>query len=339
MLDVFNSDAFGVVPLTDAINKVKFVPGRIGEMGIFEESGIATTSVAIEEKDGQLVLVSPSPRGGPGETLDKVKRTLRNLSVPHFEVNDAIMAEEVQGVRAWGSETAVEMVMAKVMERNEIITRSFAATEEYARIGAVKGIVTYADGTTLNLFTEFGVTQIAEVDFDLDNGSPAEGALRRKCAAQVRATADELDGLPFMGVHALCGDNFFDDLISHTEVRATYTGWSEARILREGYVSPNGKIYSAFEFGGIVWENYRGSVGGTSFIDTDKCHLFPTGVPRLFRTVYSPADYVETVNTMGRRLYQKQYDMPNGKGVHLDTQMNALQYCTRPRVLIKGKRT
>ena len=76
-----------------------------------------------------------------------------------------------------------------------------------------------------------------------------------------------------------------------------------------------------------------------TFIDTNKTHIFPVGVPGLFRTVYAPADYVETVNTMGQRLYAKQYEMPNGKGVNLDVQMNNLEYCTRPKVLIKGKRT
>jgi len=32
-------------------------------------------------------------------------------------------------------------------------------------------------------------------------------------------------------------------------------------------------------------------------------------VPGLFRTVYAPADYIETVNTQGQRLYGKQYEM------------------------------
>ena len=65
----------------------------------------------------------------------------------------------------------------------------------------------------------------------------------------------------------------------------------------------------------------------------------PSGVPGLFRTVYAPADYIETVNTPGQRLYGKQWEMQNGKGVNLEFQMNALHYCTRPRVLIPGKRT
>jgi hypothetical protein len=338
MLDVFNSDAFSVTNLTDAINKVKFVPGRIGQLGLFQPSSVTTTTVAIEEKDGVLALVSPSARGAPGGTLTKTRRTLRNLTVPHFEIEDSIMAEEVQGVRAWGSETEVETVAGKVMERGSIHSQSFAATQEYSRIGAVKGIVTYADTSTLNLYAEFGVSQISEIDFDLDNTAPVDGALRRECAEVLRTVAGVLEGIPFSGLHAFCGDAFFDDLIAHPEVRATYLQYQAAAELRQGYVQA-GMSYGAFAFGGIMWENYRGSVGSTTFVNTDKCHIFPTGVPGFFRSYYAPADYIETVNTPGQRLYMKQYVMPNGKGVHLDTQMNALDICTRPRALIPGRRT
>jgi hypothetical protein len=339
MLDIFNNDAFSVTNLTDAVNALAFVPGRIGEMGLFAESGVNTTSILIEEKDGILSLVAPSPRGGAGQTIEKGARRARPLSVPHFEINDAIMAEEVQGVRAWGQETALMQIQDRVAERAMIHSQSMEATQEYSRIGAIKGIITYADATTMNLFTEFGVSQEAEVDFDLDNANPTDGVLRKKCAGVTRTVANHLAGLPFSGVRAFCGDNFFDDLLAHKEVRSTFLNWPAAQILREGYIEPNGKSYGAFEFGGIVWENYRGAVGSQAFIDADKCHIYPVGVPGLFRTVYSPADYSETTNTLGQRLYAKQYPMPNGKGVHFDVQMNALEYCTRPKVLIKGKRS
>lgn len=339
MLDVFNTDAFSVISLTDSINKLKFVPGRIGQLGIFQEQAVATTSIAVEEKSGILSLVSPSPRGAPGTGLDKAKRTARQFAIPHFELADAVMAEEVQNVRAWGSESETEMVMGKVAERMMVLGQSLAATQEYSRIGAIKGIVTYADSTTLNLFTEFGVSQDTEIDFDLDNASPASGALRKKIAAYViRAIATNLDGVPFTGVHAFCGDAFFDDLIAHTEVRASYLAQQEASQLRGGYVA-GGMSYGTFEFGGVTWENYRGSVGGQAYVHTDKCHLFPVGVPGLFKTVYAPADYVETVNTMGQAMYAKQYAMPNGKGVHMDVQKNNLEYCVRPKALLLGKRT
>jgi hypothetical protein len=347
ILDVFNDDAFSVVNLTDGINKLKYVPGRIGQMGLFRPSSVTTTSIAIEQKDGVLILVPPTPRGGPGTTVDKTRRSLLDIRVPHFEINDAIMAEEVQGVRAFvpgmlGDNSVaaiVETVETKVYERDAEHSQSMDATSEYSRIGAVKGIVTYKGGQTLNLFDTFDVQQIAEVDFDLDNGSPADGVLRKKCAGVIRAMGAELGGVPFDRPWAFCGDNFFDDLLAHKEVRLSFLNWTEAQILRDGYVGPNGSSWGIFEFGGIVWENYRGQVGDDVYVNTDKAHIFPMGAPGLFRTYWAPADYVETINTMGQRLYSKIYPMDNGKGVNLDVQMNELNICTRPRALIQGKRT
>lgn len=332
MLDVFNNDAFSIRTLTDAINKLKYVPRAIGSMGLFVPTSVSTTTITIEEQGGLLKLVSPSPRGAPGQTEGRQRRTVRPFVVPHFERNDAVYAEEVQNLRAFGSETAVEMLQGLLAQRFSIHTDAFDATEEYARVGALKGVVTYADGTTLNLFNEFGVSQISEVNFDLENASPTPGALRKLCASVVRSIQDELDGLPLQTVTALCSSDFFDDLISHPEVRDSYLGYIAAAELRGGYA------YGTFDFGGIKFVEYRGKVGGTDFVAAGKCHIFPNGVPGLFRSYYAPADYIETVNTLGQRLYAKQYTMDNGKGVNLDVQMNALNICTRPRVLVQGKK-
>lgn len=341
MLDIFRDSAFDVVPLTDSINNLKFVPGRIGQLGLFSESGISTTSAAIEQKDGQLTLIAPTPRGAPGHTVEKVGRNLRAVVVPHFEINDSVQADEVQNVRAWGSETEVETVQGKITEQQGVHTQSMEATHEYARIGAVTGLITYADGSTFDLFDMFGVDQLPEIDFDLDNAAPVGGVLRTKCTAVSRLIANELGAIPFTGIWALVGDTFFDQLVAHPEVRATYLATQNASDLRLPVANGNGTalIYGSFTFGGITFENYRGAVGTTAFIAPTKAHFFPTGVPNLFRTYYAPADYIETVNTVGRRLYNKQYEMANGKGIHFDTQMNALDICTRPRVLVQGKNT
>lgn len=338
MLDIFKSDAFSVASLTDAVNKVKFVPGRIGELGLFAETGVSTTTVAVEEKGGILSLVSPSQRGAPGATVDKAKRSMRPFSVPHFELNDAIYAEEIQNVRAFGQQETADTIMDKTMERLSILSQSMESTLEYQRIGAIKGVVTYADSSSLDLFSEFGVSQESEQDFDLDNASPASGALAKACRGVIRKIATNLDGVPWTGVHAFCGDAFFDDLLAHKEFREWQLNYPQAAQLAAANVT-SGMSYGVVSFGGITWENYRGSVGGNDYVHTDKCHVFPLGVPSLFRTYYAPADWTETVNTQGQRLYTKQWEMPNGKGVNLDVQMNALSICTRPKALIKGKRT
>ena len=210
---------------------------------------------------------------------------------------------------------------------------------EYARIGAIKGIVTYADSSTLNLFDFFEISAPIEIDFDLDNANPASGALRRKCAGLVRTVSDALGGIPFSGLRAICGDAFFDDLLAHVEVRATYIQHAGGRAVRGRHMSAMAWFMAPIDFGGIVWENYRGAVGGTTFVDTDKCHFFPEGVPNLFRTYLCPADYIETVNRTGQRMYVKQYAMDNDKGINVEVQGNWLNICTRPNVLFKGRRT
>jgi hypothetical protein len=334
MLDIFRNDAFGVVPLSLAINNLKFVPGYFGKQGVFSERPVWATAVVIEERNFVLTLVPPSARGGPGTAVTKPARTMRMLRVPHFEINDSIMAEEVQGVRPFGQETGTEAVMTKVAERMQMAGQSFEYTLEYARVGAIQGIVTYADGSTLNLFNEYGITPPTPFNFVLSAAS-STGQVRQVCAAVIRKIGTALDGVPFVGVNAVCGDAFFDALITSAEVRATYLATMDALELRKGYVD-GGLVWGSFAFGGIDWVNYRGYVGGTPMIPVDSAFFYPTGVQQLFPTFFAPADYIETVNTMGLPRYVKQYPMPNDKGIHIDTQMNALNICSRPLCLQQG---
>lgn len=339
MLDIFKNDAFSMTSLTDFVNDLKYRPGRLGQLGLFSTEGVTTTSIAIERMGDMLQLVKPTPRGGPGETRDMPKRKMTNLQVPHFQRDWAVMADEVQNVRARGSETELATVQQVVAAKIAANTSDMDVTEEHARLGAVTGVVTYADGSTLNLFTEFGVSEVTEVDFDLDAASPADGILRKKSTQVIRAMRKELGAVPFASVHALVGDTYFDQLIQHKEVRETYKGWSEAQILRESYIGKNRAENPMFEFGGIVWENYGEIDGEGVGVATTKARFFPVGVPNLFKTYYAPADYVETVNTIGERLYAKQWPMPNDKGINGELQMNALQICTRPRVLMGARNT
>ena len=343
MLDIFNNDAFSVTSLTDALRDRKPRPSRLGEMGLFTVTSVTTLSVAIERIGDILQLVSPTPRGAPGETRVDPKRSVQNIRIPHFQRDWSVYADEVQGVREFGSETALKTVQKLVAQRIQDNLADLDLTDEYARLGAVQGIVTYKGGQTLNLFTEFDVAQPAEIDFDLDAADPADGALRRRCTDTIRSVRRIVGGISFSGLHAFCGDNFFDDLVQHREVRETYKGWSEAQILRDSYVGPSRSNNPTISFGGIVWENY-GAIettgdGALMGIASDAAKFVPLGVDGLFRTYLAPADYNETVNKMGAAQYVKQWPMPNDKGINGEVQRNALHLCTRPGALLRAKRT
>lgn len=336
MVDIFNQDAFGVVSLTAAINKIPHKPGQVGSLGIFEERGVATTSVAIEEKDGVLYLVPNTKRGAPAKQNETSRRKARSLVIPHLPAEDRITADEVQGVRAFGTTDQLQSVQQVVNERMLTMSNSLDVTIEHLMLGAIKGTILDSDGSTViyNLFTEFGVSQAAEVDFDLDNANPADGVLRKTCAGVLRTISTNLGNATIRGAHAFCGSTFFDQLVAHPEVRETYLNQAQAAELRGGYYGER------VTFGGITFEEYRGSIGGTDFIAATKCHIFPVGVPGLFKLYFGPADYVETVNTIGLPKYMKQAaDTRFNKYVDLEAQSNPLPICTRPKALIKGKNT
>ncbi|MGN7870541.1 major capsid protein [Paracoccus sp. 22332] len=348
-MNIFENDAFSVVQLTQSINRIRFKAGRIGQMGLFGVDRISTTVAMVEVMDnGLLRIVGPTPRGGPGNTLPKGDRDLIPLLVPHFEINDAVNADEVQNIRAFGTESDLETVVAKVNQRQALHVDSFALTEEHTRMGAITGQIVYqkaSDGklymAPLNLYTAFGIAAPAAVAFDMDS---TDGTLRKQTQDVIRQMGNIMGGSMFSRVHAFVGDDFFDRLLMAPEIRDSFKGTSEAEWLRAQKVTHglDGASWGAFEYGGIVFENYRGGTykntadEDVSFIPADEARFFPVGVPGLFQTVYAPADYEETVNTLGERLYTKQWPSLNGKRRELESQMNALQYCSNPGVLIRG---
>lgn len=326
MINVFKGDGFTDVELTDAFIKRPYQPAYLGSLGIFKSRGVRSKSVLVEYKNGRLALIQSSPRGGPAVTpLGPNKRSLKSFMVPHLERGATIYADEVADVRDFGSETSIESVQSIVQERMDELRPMHEVTLEYHRLGAMKGIVKDADGSTIvNFFTEFGVSeQTAELDVSTSNT-----AVRKQCIQFTRMIEAELGADVVTGYVALCGDNFFDGLVDSDSVTKTLNTQESATLrmdLRQG-----------FTFGGIKWVNYRGSVGETDFIDTDEAHLIPIG-PDIYRTYYAPADTMKAVNTIGLPLYAMMIPDPTDQDryVELATQSNPLCMNLRPRAKVK----
>lgn len=338
ILDIFNGDAFSEVELTAAINKTDYLPGLIGSLNIFEPIPVSTTTVAIEQVGDVLALVPNTQRGGPAQALNDTgsarRRTLRDFRTTHLPVESRLVADEIQNIRAFGSQTETEMAQQKVLDRLVMARRNIELTWENLMFGAVKGAIYDADGTTViyNLFTEFGVSQVASIDFDLDNASPASGAVRTKCQTTVRSILTNLKGnqnVPGLQIIALCGDTFFDQLVAHAEVRATYLNQVEARELR------GGMAFGEVSYGGIRFINYRGTDDGTTLaVTTGTARIFPVGVPGLFKMHYAPADTIAWANTPGLPFYaQLALDTQFDRFIDLRVQSNPLPICTQPKVL------
>lgn len=327
IVDVFRSDAFSLVSLTDAINKAPYKPGRIGALGLFRESGMTTIDAAIEEKDGQLELIESSPRGGPASQLVANKRRARIFRAIHLERDSTIYADAIQGVRAFGSESEVQALQPIVDDRLATLRAMHEVTLEWLRFGAIKGLILDADGTTVlyNLFTEFGVSQQTYTMSLLASAA----VLRAQAVAIQRLIEDELGNEVVSGYRAFCGDDFFDTLIDHPNVSANLVNQESAQLRQD-------LRRTGFEYGGIKWENYRGRVSGNDFVETDEAYVVPEGTANVFRTYFAPADMLETVNTVGLPMYAKTvFDPELNRWVKIHSQSNPLPLLQRPRAVVK----
>ena len=347
-LDIFDDDAFTLTSLTAAINEFDHVPGRAGQLVFATEGvgqGIPTLAVAIERQGQSLTLIPTSPRGAPAPKEIQDKRNLISFDVPQIKLEDTIAASEVMDVREFGTANTLRTVQGVVNGQLLKMTRRHDLTLEHHRLGALLGKITDADGTVLtDLFTGFdllnsdGIAAPETFDFNLDStGIGFADAIRIKCQQVVR-TIHRVAKMPIPKdalVWAFCGDEFFDKLISHPSVKDVWNGFDAAEsILRRG----GNYAFNVFEFGGIFFENYRGTDDAmTVIVADDECRFFLTGVPGLYAEYYAPADFLDTVNQPGLPRYARiAPDKRLNQSVELHTQQNPLPLCLRPRTLMRG---
>lgn len=350
--DIFNDDAFSLTSLVAAINEVEHVPGRAGALAFAGAGeGVSTTSVAFERIGDAISLVPASARGGPAPKQGTNKGTLRNLTVPHIKIEDTVQAASVLNVRAFGSTDQLRGVQSVVNGQFAKMGTRLDLTLEHLRLGAIKGIVMDADGTTklADLFETFQVLANPAVpgvygpkvfDFDLANANSDPTDFRQKCQELTRwLHRNAKIVIPSTAkIWAFCGDAFFDAMIARSDVKATYLNTEEQRARVGGNYA-----FGVFEYGGIVWENYRGTDdgedadGGTVGIAQNEARFFLTGVPGLYAEYFAPATFMETVGTIGLPRYAKLApDTRFNESVELHTQMNPLPVCLRPQTLVKG---
>lgn len=325
MLDVFKNDAFHFTKLVAAINKYPYVPTRLGSAGIFEEEGIPTLTVAIEMQNGKLTLVPTAARGTRGPAKNPERRNIRDFRTVHLPQTVVVMADEVGQLRSFGTEQDVETAQALLTRKMAVARRDLDVTHEYQRMGALRGLVLDADGSTIyNFHTEFGVSKTT-FDFALDNDATE---VRSKCVQYKRAIEDQLGGVMMTGLDMECSAEFFDALVDHPEVKETFKYQNGSELRRDSR--------DGFEFGGIMFREYRGKVNNTRFVPAGRAVPVPRGVPDLFKSYFSPAPYMETVNTNGMPFYMKAKTMDFDVGVEWDVQSNPLHICTRPEAIIEA---
>ncbi len=325
-LNVFQDDKFGVVELTAAINETERQPTRIGDLGLFHEDGVNTPFIEIEKRSQKLALVPAGERGEPGSRSKHETRVKIPFKCIHLPRRDGVKADEVLGIKAFGSQTELDAASDLVNRRLGVIRRDLDVTNEWHRVGAINGQLLDADGSTvlLDLFQAFGLTKTV---YNMVLGTEST-KVRQKIQGAKSKAKKILGGAMVSGWRGFCSPEYYEVLVNHAAVEKAFDRYQEGAMLRN---DPE----DGFFFGGVFWEPYEGEVDGKPFIEAGKAKLVPEGVRDLFISRFAPADYMETVGTMGVPYYAKQRLIEFDKGVDIEAQSNPIHLCTRPDAVVE----
>eukprot|EP01037_Dinobryon_pediforme_P017839 gene17839-18067_t len=302
-----------------------------GASGVLQAGTVLAKSTAT----GKYVPAT-SPVGAPIAELKNDKRDIRDFRTNRIAKGFTIYAEELSGIREFGTETELMQVQAEVARRAARVENDRALTFENMALGALQGIVPDADGSLIkNWYSEWGIAPNALINFTMESATTDVTAA---CKAIVRGMMRAGKGAftTATKVHALVGDAFYDQLITHPSVKQFYLNWNAAQSLRDDASTPFGD----FTFGGITWHNYRGTDdNSTVAIATDRAIFFPVGATETFQLALGPAEFDPWISTMGQELYALTIpDRDRNAWTKFELYSYPLFICNRPEMLFSAKR-
>lgn len=336
VLNIFDGDAFGTVELNEnVVERIDYKPELLGSMNIFEPIYSRSRTIGIINSEHGMTMIPTSETGAPPEELEEEAKNMRPFRTHRLAKGSTIYAEQLQGVLNLPFPEQVKEAQREIADRLSRLTDDMELTHEHMRLGAVLGKVMDADGTTVlyDWFQEWGITQAAEIAFDLQN--PAT-KLRTKIRTLKRAMQKASKGAwtSRSRIVALCGDAFFDDLVESKSFTETKTNNNRSRELEdiEGF--------SAEFYESVLWINFRGTDDGSALaIPTDEVRFFPVGVKGAFQVGWAPAEFFPYVNQKGRDRYTMILkDLLRDAWRRVELYSYPLFICTRPEMLMRGKR-
>lgn len=312
-------DYFTREELVRALAQAPYTPGRLGELGIFESIPLSGTIFSVEEavKDGGRVLTA-MPRGAPRQQMRLDKRTVRTFGVTNqYGDEGAVMADEVLNARAAGPSGAKEVIESRRARVVAKLRRSMDLTHEKLRMACLLSPET----------TEFGAAAAGVTIAVQSDATKLRQEIFNKLTLPIEA---ELDGLSHSGLHVLCSDGYWSDLIEAKSIRETFLNYQAAAELR-------GAVPMSFVFGGVTWERYRGT--STCKIPDNEARAIPTGVQDVFWQAFAPNDTIESVGSgaLGQPYYMGSkplIDSQGTKGYEISIASHVRMLCGRPKVII-----
>lgn len=337
LLNIVENDAFSLTSMTDAINKVEFVPNQLGAMGIFSPSPIRSKSLVIDVRAGAVKMVATTSRGEPIESRDKRRKAqLKSFQTGRVAVKDRVTADDLAFLREFGTEDqpkelGTEIALRQNQDGNGLMG-DIDLTKEFMRLGAIRGKLYDTDGSTViyDYFAEMGVTAPSILTMNMT--TLTDGKFRTAVAnSVVRYMENNAKGARYSKVIALCGTGAYDKLHENSEFREAHLAQVKAsELLNDHRTAPT-------SFAGVEWVEYRGTDDGSTVdVGENEVIFIPGGIGNtVFKEVQAPGEKFSHLGQMGKAHYSwlkwDEDEDPSWVDIHVASYMLMLN--TRPEMV------
>lgn len=327
------ANAFEIVDYTQDLVSIPNQWNLVNSLGLFDVEGVSQHSITFETSNGTIGMITDQVRGARSQMNQDETRALRSFAIPHFNLDDAVKPQDIQGKRAFGSTDAAETEAAVIARKMLRIRRSYSALLETSRVYALTTGGIYAPNGTVvgNMYTEFSVTR-KEVDFVLGTSTTE---LTAKIEEGIAHSQDNiLSGESLTGFIALCSPQFFAKLIAHATIKEAYKYYSSTQEPLRNRLGTG--VQRQFVHGGVTFIEYRGTnPAGAQYIPSGDAYLIPTGTMDTFKTYFSPGNKFDLVNTIGEEVYMWLYRDVKGSEITIETESNMLSMVRRPQCIVR----
>lgn len=319
-----SSATYGVRPLTDAVNRLPASTTIIRGLDLFTPKYLTTTYFSVEQKNGVLSLVNNSPRGTPGQPAYEHRGPIHTFECLHLAKHDVVRADDVQNIRAFGTENTAETVASKVNDKLLAMKSDLEYTREHLMLGALQGKLVDANGDPLlDIYDKFGLTR-QEFSFEFSKKTTNINMVIDSLKTALRK---KLGGESLSGWTVLCSEAFMQSLVYHESLKAVYERYQDGALFRTAETNV------MFAHKGIEFVQYDHVFESGIKISDGEAIILPKGTRSTFAEYFAPADMSDAVNTKALAYYASREKLRHDKGWDLEAQSNPLPLVLRPELV------
>jgi len=340
---------FSTTQLAEAIETIPNVYGLLSTLSnpdgspLWAEKGIKDRAVKIDIKAQGISIIQTSPLGTPAPAADQPDdRSVRMLPTFRHAKMDAMLIEELRGVRSFGTDIDPEDANKIVFERYQKLLLEHRQTKEFLRFGALNGDVYDANGTSLlyNVYTLMEEQQKA-IEWDLDNATAVDPIQEGNDELLDHMEQNAL-GEPVQGIIKICSPGYIKSMQQNKDFREAFKYFAN----QGSQINPNRQsLRRPFEFKDVIYLRHTGfcsfkkkdgSVITHKFLRDNEAIAIPLGTQNVFRTYFGPAEW-DAPGMDGVEMHAKLDPMKLDLGVEMHTFSYQLNTILKPRLVVRCK--